>query len=147
MPTDNMASGFLRHLRACNNARLPGERIPFHLGTSQVGWLTPALADAIGAFRDIVSDPSGVFLNDPASLPDIARALAGRGFYRFRREAFDVRASPDGPALAQIDRGALPSFGIQAVGVHVNGLVSGPDGMHVWIARRARDKLLDPGKL
>jgi 8-oxo-dGTP pyrophosphatase MutT (NUDIX family) len=29
----------------------------------------------------------------------------------------------------------------------VNGLVRRSDGVHVWIARRAADKLLDPGKL
>jgi 8-oxo-dGTP pyrophosphatase MutT (NUDIX family) len=29
----------------------------------------------------------------------------------------------------------------------VNGLVRGADGVHVWIARRAANKLLDPGKL
>jgi 8-oxo-dGTP pyrophosphatase MutT (NUDIX family) len=49
--------------------------------------------------------------------------------------------------LAVIDRGAIPAFGIQATGVHVNGLVSRPDGLHLWVARRARDKALDPGKL
>jgi 8-oxo-dGTP pyrophosphatase MutT (NUDIX family) len=54
---------------------------------------------------------------------------------------------PDGSVLAQIDRGAIPSFGIQALGVHVNGLVQRADGLHVWIARRAMNKLLDPGKL
>ena len=31
--------------------------------------------------------------------------------------------------------------------MHVNGLVRRADGLHVWIARRAADKLLDPGKL
>ena len=31
--------------------------------------------------------------------------------------------------------------------MHVNGLVQRPDGLHLWVARRARDKLLDPGKL
>ena len=49
--------------------------------------------------------------------------------------------------MAKIDRGALPSFGIQAAGVHVNGLVGRRDGLHLWVARRARDKHLDPGKL
>ena len=55
--------------------------------------------------------------------------------------------SPWGPVLARIDRGALPSFGIQAAGVHVNGLVRRRDGLHLWVARRAMDKHLDPGKL
>ena len=49
--------------------------------------------------------------------------------------------------LALLDRGALPSFGVMAVGVHVNGLVRRPDGLHLWIARRAANKLLDPSKL
>jgi len=142
-----MPSGFLRHLRACNNARLPGGRIAFFIGTSQVGWLKPAVADALRGFPGVTPLGDGLSLTDPDSLPNIAKTLAERGFYRFRREAFDVRATPEGPALAQIDRGALPSFGVQAVGVHVNGLVTTPGGMHLWVARRARDKLLDPGKL
>jgi 8-oxo-dGTP pyrophosphatase MutT (NUDIX family) len=73
--------------------------------------------------------------------------MAGRGLFRWRGEAFDVRAAMAEPVLAQIDRGALPAFGIQAQGVHLNGLVSRPDGVHLWVARRARDKALDPGKL
>ncbi len=86
-------------------------------------------------------------LVDPAALPAIAQALSRRGFFGWRQEAFDVRATPEGASLAKIDRGALPSFGIQAIGVHVNGLVQRPDGLYLWIARRARDKQLDPGKL
>ena len=58
-----------------------------------------------------------------------------------------MRADPDGPALARIDRGAIPSFGVMAQGVHVNGLVRAPDGWRLWVAKRAADKLLDPGKL
>ena len=33
------------------------------------------------------------------------------------------------------------------MGVHVNGLVRRADGLHVWVARRAANKLLDPSKL
>ncbi|MGH7213050.1 MAG: NUDIX hydrolase, partial [Acetobacteraceae bacterium] len=58
-----------------------------------------------------------------------------------------VRACPGGPVLAQVDRGALPVLGIEAVGVHVNGLVQRTDGVHLWVARRAADKALDTGKL
>jgi len=65
----------------------------------------------------------------------------------YSNEAFDVRAAANGPALAVLDRGALPSFGVVSEGVHVNGLVRRTDGLHVWIARRARTKQLDPGKL
>ncbi len=58
-----------------------------------------------------------------------------------------MRAAPDGPVLAEADRGALPSLGLISVGVHVNGLVAGPDGLRLWVGHRAADKHLDPGKL
>jgi 8-oxo-dGTP pyrophosphatase MutT (NUDIX family) len=147
LTTETQTSGFERHLRSCNNAELPGERLPFILCGVQAGWVTPALAPALTAFPQIAVADGNVVLREAAALPDIARSLAAQGHYRWRNEAFDVRASPDGPPLAQIDRGAIPAFGVVAVGVHVNGLVRRADGLHVWIARRAADKLLDPGKL
>lgn len=140
-------AGFLRHLRNCNNAVLPGERQPFLIGETPVGWVRPALADALAAFPEITAADGKAVLRDGAALAGIAQTLAAQGRYRWRNEAFDVRATPDGPSLAQIDRGAIPSFGVVAEGVHLNGLVHRADGLHVWIARRAADKLLDPGKL
>lgn len=140
-------TGFERHVRACNNASLPGARRPFRIGPDQVGWLAPPVAAALRDSGAARASADGVTLDDPGALPGIARALSDAGLFRWRREEFDVRARPDGPPLARIDRGAIPAFGIQAVGVHVNGLVRRPDGLHLWVARRARDKPLDPGKL
>jgi len=139
--------GFLRHIRSCNNARLPGERLPFRLGEAQVGWVKPGLATALAGFPEVAADATAVTLNDPAALVSIARTLSERGLCRWRNEVFDVRATAEGPVLAEIDRGAIPSFGVFAVGVHLNGLVERPDGLHVWIARRSANKSLDPGKL
>lgn len=134
-----------RHIAACNNAVLPGSRVPFRLDGVRVGWVLPNFASALRAqgaspYQDGVTLPA-------AGLAGAARALADAGHYRWRGEAFDVRAAPDGQVLAQIDRGALPAFGIQATGVHLNGLVERHDGLWIWVARRAADKLLDPGKL
>lgn len=149
---DNVADAsigtrFLRHVRACNNARLPGERLAFRIGDTPVGWVTRDFAARLAASPPMRQDRSGVRLDDAAALPAIARRLADAGCFRWRAEPFDVRADPDGPILAQLDRGALPSFGVTALGVHVNGLVRRRDGLFLWVARRARDKLLDPGKL
>ena len=127
--------GLLRHLAACNNARLPGRRAPFHADGQAVGWLLPDAAAIVGT--DIAAD----------ALPAAGRALADAGLCRWRGEAFDVRAAPGGPVLGTIDRGALPALGLEAVGVHLNGLVRRADGWHVWVGRRAMDKKLDPGKL
>ena len=134
-------SELLRHIRASNNAVLPGGRLEVLISGERVGWVLPALA-AQAASLGAQLDGAGLHL-DPAALGALTRALAEQGAFPWRAEAFDVRARPDGPALAQIDRGALPRFGIMAAGVHVNGLV----GDRLWVAYRARNKLLDPGKL
>ncbi len=141
----------LRHVRACNNAVLPGGRAPLRLGGAQVGWVTPevaALLEPLGALRDA----DGLVLPDARGLPALSVALLARLGFAPRGELFDVRADPGGPVpggtvLAQADRGALPALGIAATGVHLNGLVRRADGLHLWVARRAADKRLDPGKL
>ena len=106
--------GFDRHISACNNARLPGERLPFRIGSDQVGWVTPVIVKGLGRASAVNRDSDGVTLKVPEALPAVARALADQGLFRWRGEEFDVRASPEGPSLARIDRGAIPSFGIQA---------------------------------
>ena len=131
----------IRHIRACNNAVLPGERRRVWVAGQAVGWIMPALAAAAAA-QGARLDADGLTLR-PEQIEAVTRAMAGAGLFRWRGEAFDVRAEAEGPSLARIDRGALPKFGIGAVGVHVNGLV----GDRLWVARRSRDKPLDPGKL
>lgn len=140
-------SGFFRHIDACNTAHLPGERLRLRIAGQTVGFVDPGFADVLAAFAAVRRAADGLTVIDPAALPTIGRAVAEAGHCRFRDEAFDVRAAADGPALAQIDRGALPKFGIRAVGVHVNGLVRRPDGLHLWVGVRAANKALDPGKL
>jgi 8-oxo-dGTP pyrophosphatase MutT (NUDIX family) len=138
-----------RHIAACNNASLPGERHRFQIGNETVGYVLPELATALADFDVVRVDSSSVTLRDDAAgdLPRLAAAMADIGYGRHRGELFDVRASEHGPVLSQIDRGSLPSFGIAAAGVHLNGLVRRPDGVHVWVAHRAKNKPLDPGKL
>ena len=137
----------LRHILACNDAVLPGGRVPFRVGAAPVGWLAPEFAAALLTLAGPHQEAGAVVLDDPAALPALGRAAAGLGFGRVRNEAFDVRATPTGPVLATIDRGALPVFGIAAQGVHLDGLVRRADGLHIWIGKRAADKALDPGKL
>lgn len=137
---------FLRHLDACNNAHLPGGRFPFLLGDTQVGWIPPHVAHELER-RSVRSEAGRLILDDPSLLEPLGRELSQAGLFRFRAEPFDVRGEPDGPVLARLDRGALPSFGVLANGVHLNGLVERPDGTHLWVGRRAPNKQLDPNKL
>lgn len=134
-----------RHVARCNDAVLPGGRMALEIDGAPVGWVAP---HSIEPVRQAGAVPRGDGLTvPPAALQPMARALAAQGLCRWRNEAFDVRALPDGPALAQVDRGALPLLGIMAAGVHLNGLVLRGGAPWLWVARRAADKLLDPGKL
>ncbi len=139
--------GFLRHVAACNNARLPGGRTALLIGEAVVGWLAADVAAALIGLPGIAATADGMRLRDGGALVGIARALSAKGMVRWRGEDFDVRAVPSGAVLGRIDRGGLPVLGIAAEGVHVNGLVERADGLHLWVGRRARDKALDPGKL
>lgn len=144
MAYNGRMTDLLRHIRACNNAVLPGGRLPLRLGADAVGWVQPDTAAAMARLGAKVDEAVSV---TPGGLPAMARGLAEAGLCRHRREAFDVRAAPGGPVLDTVDRGALPLLGIQAEGVHLNGLVRREDGWWIWVGRRAADKLLDPGKL
>ncbi len=137
----------LRHIAACNTARLPGARLRLCIGHETVGYVAADLVPALLVFPAMRAEGDAIRLTQPAALPGIIRALAEAGHIRWRNEAFDVRADPDGPALAEVDRGALPAFGIMSLGVHVNGLVRQGDDLGIWVAVRSASKHLDPGKL
>jgi 8-oxo-dGTP pyrophosphatase MutT (NUDIX family) len=138
----------LAHIRACQTARLPGNRLEFSIGTAQVGYVAPDLARSLSAASRTGLGADGVAL-DPRDAPRLNEIVSGLGLghrLRPRKEMFDVCAEPGGAALAVLDRGFLPAFGIIGVGVHMNGMVRRRDGLHLWVAIRAASKKLDPGK-
>ena len=138
-------NGFMRHIRACNTAILPGQRHVFRVAGEIVGYIDPRIATAL---RDMgLANGDEFILDDPSRLASIGAKLATLGLYRPHDELFDVWGKEGEPPLGRIDRGALPLFGFIGVGVHLNGLVRKESGQHLWIGRRARDKRLDPGKL
>jgi 8-oxo-dGTP pyrophosphatase MutT (NUDIX family) len=141
-------SRLLGHIRACQTARLPGARLEFSIGTVPVGYVAPGLARQLTDVARAGLGADGLALDprDASRLNEIAAALNLGDRLRPRREMFDVRAAPEGEVLAVLDRGFLPAFGIIGVGVHMNGMVRRPDGLHLWVAQRAASKRLDPGK-
>ena len=142
------STGFMRltctsRLPQCPACRA-GASLPDRSGA---GRLAAALlrGGAGGPFVRLKRRRAAVRLLDRRLAAGIARTLAGRGFYRWRGEAFDVRAEPDGPVLAEIDRGALPSFRVAgASGFTSTAWCGGADGLHLWVGRRAANKHLDP---
>lgn len=60
----------------------------------------------------------------------------------WRGESLDVRAEPDGPALASIDRSAVRALGVLTQSVRLNAWLA--DG-RLLLAKRAKNKRIDPG--
>ncbi len=122
--------GRVRHELARRLAEVPGV---FEVGGDAVV-LNPALNDADSRSRAV----------EEALRPLVeAGELGGR----WRNEAYPVvRRWGDAPLMI-IDRGLVPELGLRAFGVHLNGLVEGPEGLQVWVARRSLDRPSAPGKL
>ena len=140
-------SPFLRLVEACNNH--PGLHTlqPWLIDGQVAGYLAPAAATLAG-LPGWQPQPCGLALAVPAAAraATLAAGAAALGA-RHRAELFDVRATPEGPALAVLDRGAIPAFGVIGQGVHVNGLVRRAGGLHVWVGWRSRTKSVAPGQL
>ncbi len=150
------ATGFLRHVIACNRAEA-GDYLAFVIDGDMVGRVRRDIARRLAEFPDLFA----VSVHEVALHPDFttfetrSRALdraIGRlveiGLVAKRRnELYPVAARFTDPPKAQLDRGGVATFGVRAYGVHVNGYVGKPDGLHLWIGLRAKDKLVAPGKL
>jgi 8-oxo-dGTP pyrophosphatase MutT (NUDIX family) len=146
MASDARLAKLLAHVASCHSATLPGGRLVLRAGAHHIGYVKPGLAAQLALLSPAVTLLGSEVHLAPEDLP-MLNGLARAAGLRCRNENFDVRETPDGPALGVLDRGALPSFGVIGVGVHLNGLVRRADGTHLWVAKRAADKKLDPGKL
>jgi 8-oxo-dGTP pyrophosphatase MutT (NUDIX family) len=77
----------------------------------------------------------------------VLRSLGAQGWFRgWRDEAYPV-----GPSFAtrlfEMERAAVPSFGVRAYGIHVNGFVGQGADLRLWVGRRSRHKPTYPGQL
>lgn len=132
--------------------------VPFHVGDARVGLVRRDLLAELKDFDDVLSvGPEGVRLADgleghadrTAAFDEVLRALRERGRVPgWRDEPYAVKARFSEPALLDMERAAVPLFGVEGYGVHVNGFVrDGDGGMRMWIGRRSRSKPTAPGKL
>lgn len=103
---------------------------------------------ADGKFVCLDPDP-GSMEGRSAAVAATLRVLRDEGFISgWRDELYPVVGARlnDAPALL-VERAAAPFLGVKAYGVHMNGYVRKPDGLHIWVATRSRAKPTWPGKL
>lgn len=65
----------------------------------------------------------------------------------WRNECYAVVEQYGESPLFLLERSALSYLGLTGYGVHVNGYVEKPDGLYMWVAKRAATKPTAPGKL
>jgi len=144
-----------RHIETCNDMASLAGLVPWRIASARVGWLTEDMARRLrslrgtfGAGEDGLELVSGDGIEARShALEGVVAHLATAGLVSPRREAFDVRAEPASDILARLDRGALSPLGVISQGVHMDGRVHRPDGLHLWVGWRSKDKSVAPGKL
>ena len=129
---------------------------PLLVAQAQVGWLRPAFAARLAAWPQVFS-PAGEGLAFSPLLADAAsrsQALAAvlqvlRDEAMFPGWRDELYALHDAAAveLLRFERAAAKHFGFIGPAAHLNGLVSLPEGLHMWIATRSASKAVEPGKL
>ena len=76
------------------------------------------------------------------------KALADDGVITgWRNEAYPVGGQWGRPCMFEIERAAAAFLGCRAYGVHINGFVRNSDDVKLWVAKRADDRPVCPGKL
>lgn len=147
---------FLDHIHHANNWNRADFR-PFSVAGHVVGHIRLDRIERLRAFPDTFSvGPDHValapglddFASRSAAMEEVLQVLRDEGeFAGWRGENYPVMPEWDDEPLMRVERAACPWLGVRSWGVHINGIVRRADGLHMWVARRARGKQTYPGML
>ncbi len=147
---------FLDRINECNGHDL-GRFVPFRVGGTRLGWVKRPFARRLEAYPDVfrvsaeavtLAPSLGSFEERSAAVDRVLRELDALGAVPgWRGEMYPVTTALAAEPMLQMERAAIPLFGVRAYGVHVNGFVRGGGGLGMWIARRSRTKATYPGML
>lgn len=146
----------LDRVRVCQRRDLARYR-RFVVASRPVGWVRPDIADRLRGFpgtfhvdqTTVGLDPRfGDFESRSKAVESVLLKLREEGcFAGWRDEPYPVGIDFHKPPLFRMERAAVPSFGVRAYGIHLNGHVEEGDALRIWVARRSRSKPTAPGKL
>lgn len=147
---------FLERIKQCQAPDMSAYW-PFVVDGGVVGYVQPEFADTLGEYPDtFVVAGQSVGLHQRLSSPkgrtdavgEVLERLMERGIVAgWRGEKYRVSTSFSAPALFDMERAAVPLFGVIGYGVHLNGFVDDGHKQRMWIARRSLSKPTGPGKL
>jgi isopentenyldiphosphate isomerase len=144
---------FLDHIRACNDWDRSAF-VPWYLDRERLGLMSRDFAHELRRWPGQFNFGSEAVHWTPAAsgfeertqaLETIIKTLVAEGVVdHLRGEYYPVTPGNRRQARLAIDRACAPYFGVRAFGQHMNGFVQGPEGLKLWIARRAADRRVCP---
>jgi hypothetical protein len=148
---------FLDRINECDNSGLLDSYLPFCAGDVRVGWVHRYFAPMLGPFDDVFAVGEQMVTLVPGldtytartdAVDQVLRALDREGhFAGWRDEPYPVGTGFHHQPIFEMERTAVPRFGVPAYGVHIHGFVRDGTEILMWIGRRADDKPTYPGKL
>ncbi len=131
--------------------------LPLTVNGLEVGWLRPDFAVHLNNWPELFSVRArgvgmiGEFATveqRSARFASVVEALASAGVISgWRDEQVAVAESFYAPAVLHVERAASRYFGFTMYAVHLNGITHRDGAAHMWLARRAAHKHLDPNLL
>lgn len=147
---------YLDKIHACNTWD-PRSFLPLWLGDERLGRVRRSDARHLAAWPDRFRvDEDAIHWLDTGCdfaalterLGEVVQWLAGQGLVDYLHgERYPVTAGNRQQTRCLVDRACAPFFGMRAFGQHLNGFVRTPDGIEMWIGRRAADRRLYPRHL
>ena len=150
---------FLDHIAAANRCN-PSHFRPLRVDGQRVGFITQVVADVLQDWPTVFRVGAEAIELSPElaaasaqtrteAIAEVARALhrAGLTASHWWDEPYAVNTYFGESPRFVLERGVIQTFGVCGYGVHMNGFVRTPQGLQMWIARRALNKPSSPGKL
>jgi len=147
---------YIQRIKSCNAARTE-DYLPFIIDDRQTGWIKPNFAEHLVDWphifrlrRDSVQlvDELKGFNNRSDTVDKVVHYLVQKKIIRrYLTEPYPVTTGDRDKAIMTLDRSAVSYFGLRCFGQHLNGYVNKSEGLYLWIARRAKDRYIAPGKL
>ncbi len=143
---------FLNRIQDCNRWNRASYR-PFRVQGQNLGAVRDDFAARLEAFPKVFAvTPSDVCLvpitGRTQAVGRVLETLRDEGVVRnWRNESYAIAESFGQTPLFLMERAATVLFGVKTFGVHLNGFVRNGDSLKMWIARRAADRPVSPGKL
>lgn len=148
---------FLDRIRDCDNAGALADYLPFAVADTRIGWVHRNFAPQLERFDDVFERTDEGIALSPGLDSYAARTEAVDGplrtldreghFAGWRDESYPVGTGFHHQPFFEMERTAVPRFGVPAYGVHIHGYVREGDDILLWIGKRAMDKPTYPGKL